>query len=183
MDSSLRRRRDGGSVRRVPRFSLCSARNQCLGLDWRVHSLESRSIGRIRLPIEEFEVSGTLGAIPRNFTRYRWTVSALYCCGDSHSVGDVDHDKNNVILTALAWTCASNVTIAQELGIKAGTTKFRHQAYAQRPGTAAHHKSMKAGQESLLTHHAFGKQARKECEADRAQFCPDIKWVTARPSV
>ena len=83
-----------------------------------------------------------------------------------------------LILTcaALAWTCASNVTIAQETGRQAGTTKFRHQAHAQRPGTAAHHKSMKAGQESLLTHHAFGKQARKECEADRAQFCPDIKW-------
>jgi hypothetical protein len=61
-----------------------------------------------------------------------------------------------LICAALAWTCVASTVFAQEHGKQAGMHKFHHQAHAHKR-SAAHHKSMAAGQASIKSHPSHGK--------------------------
>jgi hypothetical protein len=60
-------------------------------------------------------------------------------------------------------------------GKTGGAKEFTRTSHALRNSPMAY-KLRKTGQGSMLSHPAFGTQARKDCEADRAQFCPNVQW-------
>jgi hypothetical protein len=60
-------------------------------------------------------------------------------------------------------------------GKTGGAKEFTRASHALRYSPMAY-KLRKTGQGSMLSHPAFGKQARKDCKADRAQFCPNVRW-------
>ena len=60
-------------------------------------------------------------------------------------------------------------------GSTGGAQQFNQNAYKLRHSPMAH-KIRLTGQSSMLSHPAFGKQARQDCEADKEKFCSNIAW-------
>jgi Ni/Co efflux regulator RcnB len=65
-------------------------------------------------------------------------------------------NKTVLICAALAWTCATTMTFAQEHGKQAGVHKFHRQAHTHRH-SPAHHKAMASGHASIKSHPSYGK--------------------------
>jgi len=94
-----------------------------------------------------------------------------------------------LICAALALTCATTATFAQESGKQAGVRKF-HSRYLSAavcepgsraakiapPGSCEKYKSMMAAQrDNILAGPAVGPKAKADCQADITRFCSDIQ--------